>query len=62
MKHLKTFEENNSEEITPELVKSLYKKLNDKQLFITSFGTTKFNVVSQDLLERMYKYLIKKLN
>lgn len=47
-------------EITPEKVLELYKKLNNKHLFIASFGTTKFYLVSEDLLKKMYNYLIKK--
>jgi hypothetical protein len=45
--------------ITPELVKLMYDKLPNKQLFIANFGTTKFYCVSEDLLKKIYLYLIK---
>lgn len=45
--------------ITPELVKLMYDKLPNKQLFIAIFGTTKFYCVSENLLKEIYLYLIK---
>ncbi len=51
-----------STHITPELVKKLYKKLSNKHLFISVFGTTKFNLVSNDMLIKMYNYLIRNVN
>jgi hypothetical protein len=50
-----------NQEITPEIVEELYKKLNNKQFFIASFGTTKFHLVSNDFLIKMYNYLIRKV-
>jgi hypothetical protein len=50
-----------SQQITPETVKELYKKLDNKQFFIAAFGTTKFHLVSKDFLIKMYKYLIRKV-
>jgi len=47
--------------ITPEIVKELYKKLDNKQFFIASFGTTKFHLVSNSFLIKMYNYLIRKV-
>lgn len=47
--------------ITPEAVSELYKKLNNKQLFISMFGTTAFSRVSPEFLERMHKYLVQKV-
>jgi hypothetical protein len=46
--------------VTPEIVRELYKKLDNKQFFITCFGTTKFHLVSNDFLVKMYNYLIRK--
>jgi hypothetical protein len=50
-----------NQEITPEIVKELYKKLDNKQFFIIAFGTTKFDLVSNDFLIKMYNYLIRKV-
>jgi hypothetical protein len=50
-----------NQEITPEIVKELYEKLNNKQFFIALFGTTKFHLVSNDFLIKMYNYLIRKV-
>ena len=50
-----------NQQITPEIVKELYRKLDDKQFFIIAFGTTKFHLVSNDFLIKMYKYLIRKV-
>jgi len=47
--------------ITPDKVKELYKKLDNKQHFINCFGTTKFHLVSSDFLERMYNFLVRKV-
>lgn len=47
--------------VTPEIVKELYLKMDNKQLFISVFGTTRFNLVDNDFLLRMYNYLIKKV-
>jgi hypothetical protein len=46
-------------DITPEIVKKLYKKLSNKHLFLCVFGTTKFHSVSNDMLIKMYNYLIR---
>jgi hypothetical protein len=48
------------QEITHEEVKNLYEKLNNKQFFISVFGTTKFHLVSKEFLVKMYNYLIRK--
>jgi hypothetical protein len=50
-----------NQEITPEIVKELYKKLDNKQFFISCFGTTKFHLVSNESLAKMYNYLIRKV-
>jgi len=47
--------------VTPEIVKELYLRMDNKQLFISVFGTTKFHLVTDDFLLRMYNYLIKKV-
>lgn len=47
-------------EITPEIVKDLYTNYKDKFFFISVFGTTKFHLVSQETLIRMYKFLNEK--
>jgi hypothetical protein len=47
--------------VTPEIVEALYKQLNNKQLFLTLFGTTKFYLVTTDFLNRMYQFLISKI-
>lgn len=49
------------QDITPEIVRELYKKLHNKQFFIAAFGTTKFHLVSNDFLIKMYNYLIRKV-
>jgi hypothetical protein len=51
-----------NQEVTPEIVKELYKKLSNKHLFLCVFGTTKFNLVSNHLLIKMYNYLIRNVN
>jgi hypothetical protein len=47
--------------VTPEIVEALYKKLDNKHLFIALFGTTKFYLVSTDFLNRMYQFLTSKI-
>ncbi len=47
--------------VTPIKVQELYKKLDNKQFFVAAFGTTKFHLVSEDFLEKMYKYLVRKV-
>jgi len=61
--HQKDFNNKNMGNFKPtaEQVKELYLKLDNKQLFISSFGTTKFNLVSDDFLLKMYNYLIRKV-
>jgi len=51
-----------STHITPELVKKLYKKLSNKHLFISVFGTTQFHLASHDFLIKMHNYLIRNVN
>lgn len=51
----------NNQNITPEIVRELYKKLDNKQFFVAAFGTTKFHLVSNDFLIKMYNYLIRKV-
>jgi hypothetical protein len=46
-----------TEEVTVDSVRSLYVKLDNKQMFIARFGTTKFQFVSQSILIDMYNYL-----
>lgn len=48
-----------NQKITPEIVKELYKKLSNKHLFLSVFGTTKFHLVSNDFLIKMHNYLIR---
>ena len=48
-------------EITPELVKNMYEKLDNKQHFLVVFGTKKFSLVDKDFLARMHDYLIRKV-
>jgi hypothetical protein len=48
--------------VTPEIVETLYKKLDNKQRFLTLFGTAKFYLVSTEFLNRIHEYLIKKVN
>jgi glutathione peroxidase-family protein len=43
-------------------VKELYNKYVNKQFFIIAFGTTKFNKVDQKFLNKMYKFLVNKVN
>ena len=45
-----------------EEVQSLYEKLNNKQLFIAIFTTTRFWNVSEDMLDSMLKFLKSKVN
>ena len=44
-------------QITPELVKSMYIATQNKMRFMQIFGTTKFHVCREDLLVRMFNYL-----
>jgi hypothetical protein len=46
---------------TPEIVEMLYKNYNNKHLFISLFGTTKFYLVSSEFLQRMHQFLISKI-
>lgn len=47
--------------VTPEKVQELYNKLENKQLFISNFGTKRFYTVDAEYLNKMYNYLIKKV-
>lgn len=51
-----------TKEITPEIVKELYLKYNNKQHFLNVFGTKKFYLVDYDFLVKMHNYLQKKKN
>jgi hypothetical protein len=51
-----------STDITPEIVKNLYKKLSNKHLFLCVFGTTNFHSVSNEFLIKMHNYLIRNVN
>lgn len=50
-----------NKEITPEKVSELYKKHNNKHLFLANFGTTRFHLCGEERLVEMYNYLNKKL-
>ena len=52
----------NNNQITPEVVKELYSKYNNKQHFLNVFGTKKFHLVDYDFLVKMHNYLQKKVN
>jgi hypothetical protein len=49
-------------DITPEIVKKLYKKLSNKHLFLCVFGTTQFHLASHNMLIKMHNYLIRNVN
>ena len=50
-----------TEIITPEIVQELYSKYDNKQHFLSLFGTKKFHLADEDFLKRMYLFLIKKV-
>jgi hypothetical protein len=47
-------------QITPELVQTMYIATPNKARFLQIFGTKKFNVCREDLLVRMFNYLESK--
>lgn len=50
-----------NKKITAEIVSDLYQKYDNKQHFLSLFGTKKFHLQDDDFLERMYIFLIKKV-
>ena len=50
-----------NKEITPETVEKLFKNYKNHHLFIVTFGTKKFHLVSEETLKIMYDFLIKKI-
>ena len=47
--------------VTPEKVKELYLKYDNKLHFLNVFGTKKFHLVDDAFLNRMYEFLDKRV-
>lgn len=47
--------------VTADQVSELYQKLPDKMLFIAVFGKTRFHLCGEEMLTKMYDFLIKKV-